>query len=175
MISPKQLIKRYCQKNDQAAFSQFYRQQADRLWRYLVARGCNPTDAYDLLSESFLKFIRSICRDPRAPVGFLYRIASNLHIDSHRRRQASPVTIDMAAVEAASASVGSGNEELEKRQYIRHLMDRLPENEQNLLLMRYWIGLTHKEIAISTGLPEGTVRRQAAAALKTLKQNWEKD
>lgn len=175
MISPKQLIKRYCQKHDQAAFNLFYRQQADRLWRYLVARGCNPADAYDLLSESFLKFIKAICRDPRAPVGFLYRIASNLYIDSHRRSRSSPVVIDMAAVEAAGDAAGSSTEALEKRQYIRHLMDRLPKNEQNLLLMRYWIGLTHKEIAISTGLPEGTVRRQAAAALKSLKQNWEKD
>ena len=39
-------------------------------------------------------------------------------------------------------------------------MERLPEREQNLLLLRYWIGLSHQEVAQALDLPEGTVRRQ---------------
>ena len=45
-----------------------------------------------------------------------------------------------------------------------------PESEQNLLLLRYWIGLSHKEVAQALGLPEGTVRRQCAEALGRLRE-----
>jgi RNA polymerase sigma factor (sigma-70 family) len=49
-------------------------------------------------------------------------------------------------------------------------VEKLPESEQNLVLMRYWIGLTHREIATISGLPEGTVRREVATILKKLKE-----
>lgn len=162
------LIKRFCRKGDQPAFNRFYRAQADRLWRFLCARGANPEHAYDLLSESFERFIKNICKDPSAPVAFLYRIAVNLHIDSHRREQARPADSNTEEAEACSDPAQPADE----REWVRRLIKRLPPDEQNLLLMRYWIGLTHREIAASTGLPEGTVRRQAAASLKKLRQNW---
>jgi RNA polymerase sigma-70 factor (ECF subfamily) len=163
-LSPRQLIQRYCAARDQNAFVTFYRQQAHRLWRYLVARGCPPEDAYDLLSESFLRFVKSVCKDPRSPVGFLYRIAVNLHIDHCRRQQRCPELTDTGQVEQARAHT----DDPDRRQLVRELVGRLPETEQNLLLMRYWIGMTHREIAAALGMAEGSVRRQAADLLKTL-------
>ena len=92
MRDPVELIRLYCREDDAEAFREFYRTQAPRLWKYLVARGCTPEDAYDLLSETFTRFFQSICRDWHAPVAFLYRIATNLRIDAWRRAQAEKVT-----------------------------------------------------------------------------------
>ena len=167
-MDPVALIKRYCNNGDHTAFNRFYRAQADRLWGFLCARGANPELAYDLLSESFERFIKNICKDPSAPVAYLYRIAVNLHIDTHRREQARPAEMNTELVEATSDPTQS----IDEKEWVRRLIKKLPQDEQNLLLMRYWIGLTHREIAESTGLPEGTVRRQAAASLKKLRENW---
>lgn len=169
MSDAKQLIERYCHKADQAAFSKFYRQQADRLWRFLRARGCETDHAYDLLSESFVKFLQVVCADPRSPVALLYRIAINLHIDDYRRQKISPVKYDNEEAERYSAGTA---ETSDIQGHIRALIKSLPENEQNLLLLRYWIGLTHKEIAKTMDIPEGTIRRQCAEAMKKLKQRW---
>jgi RNA polymerase sigma-70 factor (ECF subfamily) len=171
MFNPVTLIREFCRRNDQAAFQRFYRSQADRLWRFLCARGADTEQAYDLLAESFLKFSRSICKDPRAPVAFLYRIAINLHIDSYRRQQARPEDINTELAETAPDPAQAHDE----REWVRRLVKRLPQDEQNLLLMRYWIGLTHREIAEATGLPQGTVRRQAATSLKKLRQYWQEN
>jgi len=169
MFDPVSLIHDFCRKGDQQAFNRFYRMQANRLWGFLCARGANTELAYDLLSESFLKFSQSICKDPRSPVAFLYRIAVNLHIDNHRREAARPVIVDTELAEQAIDPAPA----IDEKEWLRQLIKKLPPDEQNLLLLRYWIGLTHREIANITQLPEGTVRRQAATAIKKLRSYWQ--
>ena len=134
----KQLLKHYCKDADQAAFSQFYRTEAPRLWQFLRNRGCHEAGAYDLLSETFLKFIQVICNDLRAPVALLYRIAINLHIDQYRHDKASPVEQIDADIENF-ASHGSGFQD--EKEYVQFLLKKLPQDEQNLLFMRYKVGL----------------------------------
>ncbi len=159
------LIQRYCKHGDQAAFRRFYQHEAPRLWKFFLARGCDADTAYDLLSETFLRFIQTVCKNPAAPLPLLYRIALNLRIDLHRRSQHWPVNLEpeqLAAIPAPDDDPYAG-------EAVRKAMNTLHGDEQNLLLMRYWIGLTHAEIAQAIGLPEGTVRRQAAAALHKLR------
>ena len=171
MRDPTDLIRLYCRDGDAVAFREFYRAQAGRLWKFLVARGCAPEDAYDLISEAFFRFVQTVCRDPRAPVAFLYRIATNLRVDAWRRAQASPIN----ALVDGDAAEGVEEPSADETVYVRQLVGRLPEREQNLLLLRYWIGLSHKELAQTLGLPEGTVRRQCAELLEKLREQWGRD
>ena len=168
----RQQLESYCRDSDHSAFNSFYRAQSRRLWQFLRARGCSEDSAYDLLAEAFTKFIQVICKDLRAPVALLYRIAINLHIDSYRRDQASPVTTDNDIIDQAPDQTPDFRDEQE---YAHYLMKSLPQAEQNLLFMRYWTGLTHKEIAGILDMPEGTIRRQCAAIIKKLQQRWQEE
>ncbi len=167
MRDPLELIGLFCRDGDAAAFREFYRAQAPRLWKFLVARGCTPEDAYDLLSESFLRFVQRICRDPRAPVAFLYRIATNLKVDAWRRTRDRPT--EPLPEEIADDADGPARE---AAAYLRELVNHLSKREQNLLLLRYWIGLSHREMAQTLDLPEGTVRRQCAEIIAKLREHW---
>jgi RNA polymerase sigma-70 factor (ECF subfamily) len=170
MQDPADLIRQFCRDGDAAAFREFYRSQSPRLWKFLVARGCLPEDAYDLVSEAFIRFVQTVCRDPRAPRAFLYRIAVNLRIDALRRARTRPTEpLPEDTVDDTDGPAG------EEAAYLRELMNRLPESEQNLLLLRYWIGLSHREVAQALDLPEGTVRRQCAEAIARLREHWSKD
>lgn len=169
MRDPADLIRQFCRDGNAAAFREFYRAQSPRLWKFLVARGCNLEDAYDLVSEAFIRFVQNVCRDPSAPKAFLYRIAANLRIDAHRRTRARPT--EPLPEETAVETEGSAGEEAV---YLRELVNRLPESEQNLLMLRYWIGLNHRELAQALDLPEGTVRRQCAEAIARLREQWSK-
>ncbi len=170
MPASRDLLERYCRQGDKSAFNSFYRQQSNRLWKFLRARGCNEDSAYDLLAEAFLKFIQVVCKDIRSPIALLYRIAINLHIDKYRRETASPIVSDTGQLDHhIDKSAGFDDE----HEYLRALINTLPKDEQNLLLMRYWIGLTHKEIAGTLEMPEGTIRRQCAAIIKKLQQRWQ--
>ena len=171
MRDPVELIRLYCREDDAEAFREFYRAQAPRLWKYLVARGCAPEDAYDLLSETFTRFFQSICRDWHAPVAFLYRIVTNLRIDAWRRAQVSPVD-PVADCEYAEKAADLTSDQAA---HLRQLVTNLPPREQNLLRLRYWIGLSHKELALVLELPEGTARRQCTEAIAKLRQLWGQD
>jgi RNA polymerase sigma-70 factor (ECF subfamily) len=164
----KVLLKRYCRYGDQPAFTRFYQQHAGRLWRFLCARGLTADAAYDLLAEAFLRFIQVVCKDLRSPLALLYRIAVNLHIDTHRRATVASAAVNHPIPEPDGESQAAK----EEHEYLRSLIATLPRDEQNLLLLRYWIGLTHREVAAILNLPEGTVRRQSAALIARLRQRW---
>lgn len=170
MRDPADLIRLYCRDGDANAFREFYRSQSPRLWKFLVARGTTTDDAYDLVSEAFLRFVQTVCRDPRAPRAFLYRIAANLQIDALRRARVQPT--EPLPEEIAEDTDGPAREEAA---YLREMVNRLPESEQNLLLLRYWIGLSHRELAQALDLPEGTVRRQSAELIAKLRECWSED
>ncbi len=161
----KQLIWQYCKKGDEEAFNCFYREQSAILWRFLIARGCDRELAYDLLAEAFTHFIQVICRDPSSPKALLYRIAINLHID-HLRKQRSRKEIQNPL------AITGDDADLEQLVHVRQILATLQETEQNLLLMRYWVGMTYREIAQVLNKPEGTVRRQSAELLNSLQQHW---
>lgn len=163
-MEARSLLEKYCREGDRPAFDQFYRRQSPRLWRFLRFRGVGEDAAYDFVAEAFLRFIQVVCKDPRSPVALLYRIAVNLKIDAWRRSQHEAVSDNSGTAPAYS--------EPEEQVYLRRLVSRLPESEQNLLLMRYWIGLTHREIADITGEPAGTVRRRTAELLEELREMW---
>lgn len=169
MVSATEQIRRYCTDADQTAFRSFYRAQAPKLWKFLVARGCQPDAAYDVLAEAFLRFIQTVCRDPVAPVALLYRIALNLRIDAYRREKSAAIE----TVENLEELPIAAPEESDEFAHLRALIKTLPASEQNLLLLRYWIGLSHKEVAQTLDLPEGTVRRQCATTLHRLRAIWD--
>ena len=169
MTDSNEQIRSWCETGDTTAFRQFYSAQAPRLWKFLIARGCDREAAYDLLADAFFHFVQSVCRDPRAPVALLYRIAVNLRIDAHRRDKARPID----AVENLDELPAPAEIEPDDHAHIRALVKSLPESEQNLLLLRYWIGLSHKEVAEVLAMPEGTVRRRCAEALSEIRDRWE--
>lgn len=170
MDDPVALVRRWCRKGDEAAFSDFYRGHSERLWRFLVARGVDRETAYDVLADAFERWMGSVCRDPRAPVALLYRIAINRATDLHRRRRvrepADPV--DPATLGAPADDVGLSHD-------TDTLLAELPQDEQNLLLLRYWVGLTHREVAAVLEKPEGTIRRETARILHRLRERLDDD
>ncbi|MDX1609969.1 MAG: RNA polymerase sigma factor [Halofilum sp. (in: g-proteobacteria)] len=170
MDDPAALVRRWCRRRDETAFGEFYRAHAERLWRFLVARGVEPESAYDVVADAFERWLKSVCRDPRAPVALLYRIALNRATDLFRRRRvrepAAPA--DPEALAAAPDDRGLVHD-------VEHLLGGLSHDEQNLLLLRYWVGLTHRETASVVGRPEGTVRRETAGILHRLRAGLDDD
>ncbi len=156
-------IRRWCRDGDERRFEDFYHRHATPLWRLLVLRGLEREDAYDVVAEAFSRFIRQVCKRPDAPRALLYRIALNLATDRSRRQKVR------AVADTDPDALGAAGPPAELPEDARRLLAGLDPGERDLLLMRYWLGMTHREIAAALDLPEGTVRRRAADLLNRLR------
>ena len=118
----------------------------------------NPTDAEELTQEAFVRAFEKIGRfregEPFAP--WLYRIATNLALDlvKHRsrvRHEPAAESLETAATSRADAMAESN----EVASRIDRALEELPQMQR-------------REIAVITGLSEGTVRSHLSHARKKL-------
>ena len=162
------------QAGDTAAFGALYDEYAPRVYRYLSARLSQQADAEDLLHRVFVKMIESIgrYRPTGTPFGaWLFRIARNAMIDELRARPRD-VTIDVIdAISPGGSSdpVGAAEREAE-RDEIRGALAELTEEQREVILYRFFAGLTTHETATLMGKREGSIRALQFRALQSLRR-----
>jgi RNA polymerase sigma-70 factor (ECF subfamily) len=143
----------------------------------------NREDARDITQESFVKAYRSLStfRLESSFYTWLYRIAMNLAIDfvRKRKRRETGGFDDQIATRDGDGSIAEVHHEegpsrqLERKQLFGRIMDameKLPEDQRQVILLRELEGLQYKEIADVMGVPEGTVMSRLFYARKKLQK-----
>ncbi|MBS7525963.1 RNA polymerase sigma factor [Fusibacter paucivorans] len=140
----------------------------DKIYRYCYFKVGNATLAEDLTQETFLKyFSQNSYIEHGKKLAYLYVIARNLCIDTFQKKQFEELKEDVATVEPF--------ERVELGIAIRQVLKKLPEQEQELLLLRFVNGLAVGEITAITGLSRFAVYRKTSSALSTLKRLMKED
>jgi RNA polymerase sigma-70 factor, ECF subfamily len=157
---------------DASAFGSLYDVFAPRVYRFFRYRVANTESAEDLTQRVFLKMIEQLSgyRAQGVPFGaWLFRVARNTWIDEHRTRRTSE-SLD-GLLERPSDEVGP--EELAANSFdwdrVRRELDRLTEDQREVIACRFFAGLTPRETAAQMGRSEGSVRvlqHRALAALR---------
>ena len=142
---------------DEEAFRAFYERTARMLRAYLARVTGDSQLADDLLQEVYYRFLRarSGYENEAHRRNALFRIATNLARDSHRRarlRSAVSLSGDEAMPGADAAA------RTEQRTEVRDALSRLRPRERELLWLAYANGSSHREIADSLGLKTGSVK-----------------
>jgi len=122
--------------------------------------------AEDLFQEAFLKMIRTM-RDGRYSeqgkfLPWAVRVAHNLCMDHFRRvKQQVPITLpdgrDISALFAFAHE--SAEDSLERRQThesVRDLVESLPDEQREVVVLRMYGDLSFKEISVLTGVSINT-------------------
>lgn len=150
---------------EEGAFLGLYRETSPALRGYLLRCVRDAATADDLMQEAYLRFLRSGFWHPGIAErrGYLYRIATNLVRDRHRRRRAEePVDDSNAGVVAEPTGL---------RHDVARVFARLKLKDRQLLWLADVEQWSHREIAAVLGLREPSVRtivfraRQRFAAL----------
>jgi RNA polymerase sigma-70 factor (ECF subfamily) len=139
-------------------------EQYDKLYTYCYFRTKNAALAEDITQEAFLRFFSQSSYISRGkPLAYLYTIAKNLCADSYRRPPPLPL-------EEEIADGGADIDALETSLAVKAAVAALPEDWQELLLLRYVNELSLAEIGAVTGLSRFTIHRRLKQALGELKQ-----
>ncbi|HEY8867345.1 MAG TPA: sigma-70 family RNA polymerase sigma factor [Solirubrobacteraceae bacterium] len=146
--SDEQLVALFRAGNEEA-FRVIHDRYRQRLFAYARQMlGGSRQDAEDALQDVFIRAYGALRANDReiALRGWLYRVAHNRCIDQLRRPMPPAVDLfDITRVPAADPCV-----ETERREALRRLVadvQRLPEQQRSVLLMRELEGLSYAELA----------------------------
>lgn len=131
---------------------------------FLLTR--NRADADDLLQSTFERAFSRWGR-VRSPTeeAYLRRIMINLATDESRRRGRRPEVL-MAVPDAGGHDPYAV---VDDHALLVQLVRRLPPRQRAIVVLRYWADLSEKEIAAELSITPGTVKSQAAKAMRHLR------
>lgn len=149
-----------------------------KLFRIACALVGNRADAEDILQEAYYKLWsrRDELSDLRNPEAFCVTLLKHLCLDYLRSPHAGRHDGDLTEAVTLSAD-SSPDEELEvqeKVQRVRRLIDRLPENQRQVLRLRGIEACSMDEIEQITGLSAVNIRVLLSRARKIIREQLEK-
>jgi RNA polymerase sigma-70 factor (ECF subfamily) len=155
---------RRAQRGDRGAFDEIVRLHTDRVYAVALRITRNPSDAEDVLQETFLNAYRALDRfGGRSTVStWLHRIAANAALDVVARRRAARSLDDGTMPEASSTSdlfVASA-----QRQALEAALAALADEFREAVVLSDIAGLGTTEIAELLSIPPGTAKSRVFRA-----------
>src|SRR5580698_1417092 len=158
---------------DQAQFADLAMEYMGSLYSAALRMTRNPSDAEDLVQETYLKAYRAFgsFKEGTNLKAWLYRILTNTFINSYRARRRRPEQTELDEVEdlylyrrlggleAVSAGRSAEEEVLEHftETEVKEAVEALPEQFRMAVLLADVEGFSYKEIAEILDIPIGTV------------------
>lgn len=179
-MNDQELVQAYIQ-GDQAAIESLINRHRSKVYTYILLTIKNQQLAEDLFQETFIKVIQSLrggkYRDNGRFLSWVIRIAHNLIIDHFRKeKQMNSVSNDDTEVDLFNSKKLSDDniEELiinsQIKTEIRILINELPEDQREVVLLRHYGGLSFKEIADQTDVSINTALGRMRYALINLRK-----
>ena len=174
------LVEAYVSGNNQA-FDELLRRHQTKLFAYIM-RIVNDADiADDIFQETFVKVITNIRQRRYVDTGkfsaWLMRIAHNIIIDHFRQIKAEKTvstddenSILLNSIDLAESSIEDCMVNTQLLDDIRRIIDALPDNQREVLQMRFYQGLSFKEIAEATGTGINTALGRMRYAILNMKR-----
>ena len=166
--------------NEKILSEQIYREFKHQIQRYIGSRINHPQDAEDLLSFVFLKLHENRhTYDPaRASLStWVYTITHNTVNDYLRQKYRSPVfnSAEDALENYAAEDIPALDKMIleEQLEQLGNALERLPEREREIIILRFYYEKTSPEIAALMNLSHANVRYLQHIAIGRLKKMME--
>jgi RNA polymerase sigma-70 factor (ECF subfamily) len=155
-----------------------------RIFSFILSKVLNRDVAEDIFQDTFIKVINTLKRGAYNEEGkflpWVMRISHNLIIDHFRRNKRLPKfnnTDDFDIFDVLSDEMLSVENQIIKSQIledVRNLVQELPEDQKEVLLMRMYRDMSFKEIAENTDVSINTALGRMRYALINLRKLIEK-
>ena len=165
-LSDERLVKNYA-NGDSDAFDTLLARYQQKIYSYILFLVHDDEVADDLFQETFMKAIVTIRQGRYVESGrfsaWLTRIAHNLVIDKYRQDRNSNVISNDASDADLFNDVSLSDITVEMKMIteqsltdVGRLLKELPDNQKEVLYMRFYQDLSFKEIADATGVSINT-------------------
>ncbi len=156
-----------------AAFRRYHR----RIYRYLLRRTGNHHDAEELTQRVFVDAATTLewrQERPRSTLAWLYAVAHRRFVDEMRQREHRRELLPRMADRPAAASVGDLVDERELTRAILQALNRLPADQREVVLLRFFDGHRFAEIARELGTSEAACKMRLTRAVRAVHADLER-
>jgi RNA polymerase sigma-70 factor (ECF subfamily) len=175
---------------DQVEFAELAMPYMSALYSAALRMTRNPSDAEDLVQETYLKAYRAFAtfRDGTNLKAWLYKILTNTFINSYRSKKRRPEQVELddtedfylfrrlGGLEAVAATRSAETELLDAMpdDIVKRALEDLPEQFRMAVMLADVEGFSYKEIAEIMEVPIGTVMSRLHRGRKQLqKRLWD--
>jgi RNA polymerase sigma-70 factor (ECF subfamily) len=180
VLSDNELVSKFID-GDQSSFEILITRYRKQVYSYILLLIKNQHLAEDIFQDTFVKVIRSLhegrYRDDGKFLAWVIRIAHNLVIDHFRhKKQMNSVSQNEFGQDVFNSRKFSSktieediiHEQIEED--VRNLVDYLPDDQKEVLILRHYCGLSFKEIADQTHVSINTALGRMRYALINLRK-----
>ena len=161
-------------RHDPQAFGELYRLYADQVFRYLYSRLGNVHEAEDVTAQTFLAAFEAFDRFRQDDnfASWLFTIARNKAMDHFRRNKKQEPELSEEASSTEDEPLSSVIQS-EQAVALSRLIQRLPEEERELLRLRFLAEMTYGEMAHFLHRTEQAVKKTIYRLLARLQSQLE--
>lgn len=180
VISDKELISNYLQGNEESLVKLIRRHQR-KVFSYIMMTVKDEQLADDLFQDTFIKVINTLrsgtYKEEGKFIQWVMRISHNLIIDHFRKSKRIPVVdngndeydiFDLIRIPDPSIEEEIITDQIHED--VRALIEMLPPEQKEVLLMRHYYNMSFKDIAESTGVSINTALGRMRYALINLRK-----
>jgi RNA polymerase sigma-70 factor (ECF subfamily) len=173
-VQDEESLVRRAKEHDEAALTQLYEENFDKIYRYIVLKIGDRTEAEDMTQQVFLKAFKSISgyRPKGSPFSsWLFRIAHNQVVDHWRKKSKRPtVPLEETFIGSSSSNPSS---ETERKMDIENLVaatKQLTSLQREVVSLRFAGGLSVAQVASLMGKSEGAIKALQHSAVVSLRR-----
>jgi RNA polymerase sigma factor (sigma-70 family) len=181
-ITDQNLVKQYVQGNE-ACLEMLINRHKNRIFTTIILIVKDSYIAEDLFQETFIKIINNLKKGKYNEEGkflpWAMRIAHNMAIDYFRKTKRMPIITDSSGDDVfrtIKIAVENREEQIirtEKEDMVRAAINRLPEEQRQVLILRHYGNLSFKEIAVMTDVSINTALGRMRYALTNMRKIME--
>jgi RNA polymerase sigma-70 factor (ECF subfamily) len=179
LITDATLVSSYI-KGEESALETLIKRHKQRIFSFIYSKVYDRDIAEDIFQDTFIKVIRTLKRGAYNEEGkflpWTMRIAHNLVIDYFRKSNRMPKfdnSGEFSIFSVLSDNALNAEKSIIKNQVetdVRRLVDELPEDQKEVLLMRIYNDMSFKEISERTGVSINTALGRMRYALINLRK-----
>lgn len=159
--------------------TKLYNKQAKIIYRYLLKYGCRKEEAEEIVQESFIKAFQYMDGvDERRLLSWLFKVALN-NYRNHVKRKAviTELSIEGSGFFSRLVVEGDFTEDManESATSVRDCLSSLKDGYKDILILKYEMELSYKEIGRLLGLPEATIKTYLYRARNEFKRLWREE
>ncbi len=157
---------RLCLNSHPEAYRRLVKRYQASLRAYLLGWLGNPEQAEDAAQEAFVRAFFSLdkLKKPESFFSWLLGIATRVAKEQQRAERRHREIVRLAREEGPSPSVASDRG-------LQQAVARLPDSYRELILLRYYAGMSCGQVAEQFAIPLGTVTKKLSRAYALLRES----